>query len=100
RSPHGWARREAPHPSRASRTPILIDGPAPAARRALAFRQQPLEIEKTVECESGFPGLTSGDLGFEECLEVGKRAVELLRDAHQRAGFLDTIDWLFQNVNL
>src|SRR5882757_767183 len=71
-----------------------------SAARSLSLCQQLLEITQPVKGEPGFAGFAPCHLGLQERLDVGKRAIELLRDAHHRAGLLDTFDRFFQDVDL
>jgi hypothetical protein len=65
-----------------------------------ASAEQAPQINQPVKGKPGFAGFSPGHLAFQERLEVGKCAVELLRDANHRAGLLDAFDRLFQYVDL
>src|SRR6185437_9431766 len=107
------SRRSAPAPAIAF---FMIRFPFSAAtfhdliRKAASFRwglthppvalKHLLEISETVECKPGLTDFASGDLGFQERLEIWKRTIEFLRDTHHRAGLLDTFDRFVQDVDL
>jgi len=44
--------------------------------------------------------LAIGDLTFQERFQLGQRALELLGNAHDGAGFLNARDRFFQNIDL
>ena len=57
-------------------------------------------MAQAVVCQASFAGLAVGDLAFQERFQFGQRAIELVGNAHHRAGFLNARDRLVENIDL
>ena len=57
-------------------------------------------MAETIIGQARLAGLAIGDLTFQECFQLGQRALELVGDAPYGAGFPNARDRLVQNINL